>query len=104
MVANQMNIISIVANLQEERREEVKEWVLSISMDQQVEQVLDRDERDTYVASLSAATSGMKSLPCVITGTYIDCSQRAGRSPGCNGQTDKPMGKLVNDANPLWLL
>ncbi|XP_030838935.1 intraflagellar transport protein 172 homolog isoform X2 [Strongylocentrotus purpuratus] len=55
-------------HIADDLREEVKEWVLSISMDQQVEQVLDKDERDTYVASLVAANSGMKSIPCVITG------------------------------------
>ncbi|XP_033644927.1 intraflagellar transport protein 172 homolog [Asterias rubens] len=52
----------------EDKKEEVKEWVLAVSMDQKVEQSLDHDERDTYVASLVAANTNIKSLPCVITG------------------------------------
>ena len=53
---------------QEDKREEVKEWVLAVSMDQQVEQVLPSDERGTYVASLSCPHTQVTSLPCVITG------------------------------------
>ena len=45
--------------------------MLAISMDQKVEQILNTDERDTYEASLVAATTGIRSLPCVITG---ECS------------------------------
>ena len=41
---------------------------MAVSMDQKVEQSLDHDERDTYVASLVAANTNIKSLPCVITG------------------------------------
>ncbi|PIK55820.1 putative intraflagellar transport protein [Apostichopus japonicus] len=52
----------------DEKKEEVKEWVLSVSMDQKVEQVLDLDERGVYVASLIASNTGMQSLPCVISG------------------------------------
>ncbi|XP_071962115.1 intraflagellar transport protein 172 homolog [Antedon mediterranea] len=52
----------------EDKKEEVKEWVLSVSMDQKVEQCLDRDERDTYVASLIAPNTGVRSPPCVISG------------------------------------
>ena len=39
-------------------------------MDQRVEQVLPMDERDTYEASLVAANTGIRSLPCVITGKF----------------------------------
>ena len=53
---------------QVEKREEIRDWVLTVSMDQRVEQVLPRDERDTYEASLLAANTGIRSLPCVITG------------------------------------
>ena len=35
-----------------EEHEAVKEWVLAVSMDQKVEQVLPLDERMTYEASL----------------------------------------------------
>ncbi|XP_069742704.1 intraflagellar transport protein 172 homolog isoform X3 [Narcine bancroftii] len=51
-----------------ERREEIRDWVLTVSMDQRVEQVLPADERDTYEASLIAVNTGIRSLPCVITG------------------------------------
>ncbi|CAJ0966968.1 unnamed protein product [Ranitomeya imitator] len=51
-----------------EKREEVREWVLAVSMDQRVEQVLPVDERGVYEASLVAVNSGVRSLPCVITG------------------------------------
>ncbi|XP_048583111.1 intraflagellar transport protein 172 homolog [Nematostella vectensis] len=54
--------------LPEEKREEIKEWVLAVSMDQKVEQVLPTDERDTYEASLVALNTGISSLPCVVTG------------------------------------
>ena len=57
------------AILQESEHEEIKEWVLAVSMDQRVEQTLPLDERETYEASLSAANSGIRSLPCIITGT-----------------------------------
>ncbi|TRY86956.1 hypothetical protein DNTS_000647 [Danionella cerebrum] len=51
-----------------EKREEIREWVLTVSMDQRVEQVLPKDERGTYEASLVAVSTGIRSLPCVITG------------------------------------
>ncbi|XP_030627149.1 intraflagellar transport protein 172 homolog [Chanos chanos] len=51
-----------------EQREEIRDWVLTVSMDQRVGQVLPKDERDTYEASLLAAHTGIRSLPCVITG------------------------------------
>lgn len=53
---------------QEDKREEIKEWVLAISMDQKVEQVLPTDERGTYVASLHCSHTQVDSLPCVVTG------------------------------------
>ena len=54
--------------LQEEKREDVKEWVLAVSMDQRVEQELPTDERGTYVASLHCPHTQVTSLPCIITG------------------------------------
>ncbi len=54
--------------MQEEKREELKEWVLAVSMDQRVEQILPSDDRGTYVASLSCPHTQVTSLPCVITG------------------------------------
>ncbi|KAE8605809.1 hypothetical protein XENTR_v10015326 [Xenopus tropicalis] len=51
-----------------EKREEVREWVLAVAMDQRVDQVLPQDERGTYEGSLIARSSGIHSLPCLITG------------------------------------
>lgn len=59
---------ALVSALQEEKREEVRDWVLTMSMDQRLEQVLPQDERDTYEASLVAANTGVRALPCVLTG------------------------------------
>ena len=56
---------------QEEQREEVKEWVLAVSMDQRVEQTLSLDERNTYEASLTSPESDVVCLPCVVTGTSL---------------------------------
>ena len=57
-----------ICSPQEDKREEMKEWVLAVSMDQRVEQVLPIDERNTYEASLVANNTGIQSLPCVISG------------------------------------
>ena len=56
---------------QEDEREEVKEWVLAVSLDQRVEQSLPTDERGAYVASLSCHHTGVTSLPCVLTGIIL---------------------------------
>lgn len=56
---------------QEAQREEVRDWVLTVSMDQRLEQVLPRDERGVYEASLVAASTGVRALPCLITGTEL---------------------------------
>jgi intraflagellar transport protein 172 len=40
-------------------------------MDQKVEQVLPRDERNCYEASLVAPDTGIRALPCVITGKLL---------------------------------
>ncbi|KAJ3607079.1 hypothetical protein NHX12_026594 [Muraenolepis orangiensis] len=45
-------------HVSEAQREEIRDWVLAVSMDQRVEQVLPRDERDTYEASLMASNTG----------------------------------------------
>ncbi|XP_076806393.1 intraflagellar transport protein 172 homolog [Clavelina lepadiformis] len=54
--------------LHETAREEVRDWVLAVSMDHKVEQVLPTDERDTFEANLLAHKTGIRALPCVITG------------------------------------
>lgn len=52
----------------EAQREQIRDWVLMLSMDNRLEQVLPRDERNSYEASLVAAGTGLRSLPCVLTG------------------------------------
>ena len=56
------------AYLERGQHEEVKEWVLAVSMDQRVEQQLPLDQRMTYEASLVAAGSGERSPACIVTG------------------------------------
>lgn len=46
----------------------MRDWVLTVSMDQRLQQELPRDERGTYEASLVAAGTGVASLPCLLTG------------------------------------
>ncbi|KAF3703120.1 Intraflagellar transport protein 172 -like protein [Channa argus] len=53
---------------EEAQREQIRDWVLMVSMDNRLEQVLPRDERNTYEASLVATNTGLRSLPCVLTG------------------------------------
>uniref|UniRef100_A0A3B4XDD0 Intraflagellar transport 172 n=1 Tax=Seriola lalandi dorsalis TaxID=1841481 RepID=A0A3B4XDD0_SERLL len=50
------------------QREQIRDWVLMVSMDHRLEQVLPRDERNSYEASLVATNTGLRSLPCVLTG------------------------------------
>ncbi|XP_050690071.1 intraflagellar transport protein 172 homolog [Eriocheir sinensis] len=54
-------------SIPESLREEAKEWVLAVSMDQQVEQILPQDERMVYEASL-VDNEGSTYPPCVISG------------------------------------
>ncbi|XP_063414390.1 intraflagellar transport protein 172 homolog isoform X2 [Mytilus trossulus] len=70
------------AHLTSQQHEEVKEWVLAVSMDQKVEQILPRDERNCYEASLLAPDTGVKSLPCVITGYPVLRNQMDFKTPG----------------------
>ncbi|KAM4693761.1 LOW QUALITY PROTEIN: intraflagellar transport protein 172 homolog [Discoglossus pictus] len=65
-----------------EKREEVREWVLAVSMDQRVDQVLPQDERGTYEASLVASGSGIRSLPCLITGYPVLRNKIEFKQPG----------------------
>ncbi|XP_076011253.1 intraflagellar transport protein 172 homolog [Genypterus blacodes] len=50
------------------QREQIRDWVLTVSMDRRLEQVLPSDERNSYEASLLAANTGICSLPCILTG------------------------------------
>lgn len=67
---------------QEAQREEVRDWVLTVSMDQRLEQVLPRDERGAYEASLVAASTGVRALPCLITGYPILRNKIEFKRPG----------------------
>lgn len=52
-----------------DQREEAREWVLAVSMDQKIEQGLPVDQRGVYVGSLTSPTNPGSSLQqCVITG------------------------------------
>ncbi|XP_009694979.1 PREDICTED: intraflagellar transport protein 172 homolog [Cariama cristata] len=72
----------------EEKREEVRDWVLTMSMDQRLEQVLPQDERDTYEASLVAANTGVRSLPCVLTGYPVLRNKIEFKRPGREADKD----------------
>jgi len=61
-------MIVFMWSMQPSEHEEVKDWVLAVSMDQKAVRELPHDERDTYEASLNNAHTGAASLPCVITG------------------------------------
>nr|XP_012215554.1 PREDICTED: intraflagellar transport protein 172 homolog [Linepithema humile] len=55
-----------------DQREEAREWVLAVSMDQKIEQGLPVDQRGVYVGSLTSPTSsGAPLQPCAITGYPI---------------------------------
>lgn len=66
----------------EAQREEVRDWVLTVSMDQRLEQVLPQDERGTYEASLVAVSTGVRALPCLITGYPILRNKIEFKRPG----------------------
>ncbi|XP_077566022.1 intraflagellar transport protein 172 homolog [Stigmatopora nigra] len=50
------------------QREEIRNWVLTVAVYGRLEQVLPRDERKTYEASLVDANSGLHSPACILTG------------------------------------
>ena len=51
-----------------EEHGEIKEWVLSMSMDQKIEQRLPKDERSVFIASLYDMAKGQMASPCLISG------------------------------------
>jgi len=55
-------------HLDEDKREEVREYVLSVSMDQTADAVLQKDARGTYVGSLSCQNTSREYQPCIVTG------------------------------------
>lgn len=59
-------------SLTREEREEVREWVLAVSMDQRVEQGLPVDQRGVYTGSLTCPANGSAPLQaCALTGYPI---------------------------------
>lgn len=59
-------------SLTKDQREEVREWVLTVSMDQKVEQGLPTDHRGTYTGSLTNSTDKSNPLEeCILTGYPI---------------------------------
>ena len=63
--------------LQEEDREEAKEWVLAVSMDQRVQQVLKMDDRGCYEGSLTNTHNNVTSPQCILTGRFRNRSVKA---------------------------
>uniref|UniRef100_A0A9J8AZH0 Intraflagellar transport 172 n=1 Tax=Cyprinus carpio carpio TaxID=630221 RepID=A0A9J8AZH0_CYPCA len=80
--------VPVPSKLHVEKREEIREWVLTVSMDQRVEQVLPKDERGTYEASLVALSTGIRSLPCVITGYPVLHNKIEFKRPGMAANKD----------------
>ena len=67
--------------VQEATREEVRDWVLALSMDQQVDQSLSTRTcgscgRDTYVAALTCHKCKAKAEQCVVTGFPVLAGER----------------------------
>ena len=52
----------------EEEREELKEWVLALSMDVDVQPELAKDERGVFVGSLLDSNTGQRARPCIVSG------------------------------------
>ena len=67
--------------VEEATREEVRDWVLALSMDQQVEQTLPtrtcgKCNGQTYVAGLTCCRCKAKSEACVVSGYPVPTGQR----------------------------
>ncbi|XP_076179801.1 intraflagellar transport protein Oseg2 [Ptiloglossa arizonensis] len=59
-------------SMSSEQREEAREWVLTMSMDQKVEQVLPTDHRGVYIGSLNSPSAETGALQgCILTGYPI---------------------------------
>ncbi|XP_060552918.1 intraflagellar transport protein 172 homolog [Ruditapes philippinarum] len=69
-------------HLTSQQHEDIREWVLAISMDQQIEQSLPKDERGCFEGSLTAPDSGIRALPCVITGYPVLNNKMEFKAPG----------------------
>lgn len=85
-------------SLSKDEREEVREWVLTVSMDQKVEQGLPTDHRGTYIGSLTSSLDKSNPLQeCALTGYPIRGS--VVRFEGTSRVADREdWNKLVNSA------
>ena len=85
-------------SLSKDQREEVREWVLTVSMDQRVEQGLPTDHRGTYIGSLTNSSDKSNPLQeCTLTGYPI--RGPVVRFEGTNRVADREdWNKLVNTA------
>jgi hypothetical protein len=63
-----MENMLLLFNLKDEKHEEIKNWVISMSMSKKIEPSLNKDSRGCYEASLISPDSDKHCLPCVITG------------------------------------
>eukprot|EP00052_Salpingoeca_macrocollata_P025012 m.226452 g.226452 ORF g.226452 m.226452 type:complete len:1747 (+) comp22359_c0_seq2:150-5390(+) len=52
----------------EAKHDEIKEWVLAVSLDQRVEPVLEKDERGVFAGSLWCELNNKRAEPCVVSG------------------------------------
>ncbi|XP_076636937.1 intraflagellar transport protein Oseg2 [Colletes latitarsis] len=81
-----------------EQREEAREWVLTVSMDQKVDQTLPTDHRGVYVGSLNSPTTEIELLQgCILTGYPVRGSTiRFAQSERVADRDD--WSKLINTA------
>jgi intraflagellar transport protein 172 len=74
--------------LPEQKRAEVKEWLLAVCMDKKIEQTLDRDERGVYIGSLRDPKTGRTSEACAVSGfpvlTSVAYGSKVGNKPDWN--------------------
>ncbi|EDV25844.1 uncharacterized protein TRIADDRAFT_24195 [Trichoplax adhaerens] len=84
-------------HLSEAKREEIKEWVLSVSLDQRVEQELTTDSRGVYEATLIDPNTEEVYLPCVITGYPVLQNKIDFKKPGKAANKDD-WNKFVTSA------
>lgn len=73
---------------QEKKRDDVKEWVLAVSMDQKIDQVLDQDDRGTFVGSLVCKQTKQRYEACIVSGypvlTSVKYGSRMANKPDWN--------------------
>eukprot|EP00056_Hartaetosiga_gracilis_P018831 m.12051 g.12051 ORF g.12051 m.12051 type:complete len:1743 (+) comp7113_c0_seq1:45-5273(+) len=55
-------------SIEESERKDVNNWVISVAIEQDLDQVLDMDERGVFVGSLVNKNTGEEAKPCVVSG------------------------------------